>query len=65
MTGTKFLVDALPYYNYECIFAEHGYCFDAHSDHCPMSWDKYFVCSDENPHECTWMKELRITEVEE
>lgn len=47
----KFIVDELPYYEEPCLLWRA--CADrADHDNCPRYWDKYKVCSDENPHEC-------------
>ena len=51
----KFIVDELPYYHDECPLMK--LCCESNSDNCPRSWDKYRVCSDDNPHECSWLKE--------
>lgn len=58
----KFIVDELPYYGDGCPFAafEYGTCPDKKSTtRCPRYWDKYFICSDENPHECTCLIEYK------
>lgn len=47
----KFLVDSLPYYEDHCPFFEMCWA-DKKVGKCPRFWDKYKVCSDENPHEC-------------
>lgn len=60
----KFVVDSLPYYMEECPF-KGELCF---MDNCPSTWDKYKVCSDENPHECYLLiekRKLESLEVEE
>ena len=54
----KFLVDELPYYEDFCPFAE-NYCTDAHLIECPRHWNKYKVCSDDNPHECLLLIEKK------
>ena len=51
----KFIVDELPYYHDECPLMK--LCWEADSDNCPRCWDKHKVCSDDNPHECLWLKE--------
>ena len=51
----RFLVDSLPYYR-ECCPLE-SICRDACIEQCPCRWDKEFVCSDENPHYCRWLRE--------
>ena len=53
----KFIVDELPYYHDECPLME--LCCEFNSDNCPRTWDKYTVCSDDNPHECLWLKEMK------
>lgn len=53
----KFLVDELPYYNEYCYFQ--GFCCMAKTANCPRVWDKYKVCSEENPHECELLIELQ------
>lgn len=57
----KFIVDSLPYYGGSCPFAafENGKCPDKKlSSKCPRYWDKYRICSDENPHECQCLIEF-------
>ena len=56
----KFLVDTLPYYGDICPFAFSNVCCTNQFNikNCPRYWDKYFICSDENPHECEFLKEL-------
>ena len=55
----KFVVDQLPYYGEPCPFGTMcsknlpKYDYD-----CPRYWDKYKVCSDENPHECEHLIEM-------
>lgn len=57
----KFLVDELPYYGEDCPFASNGKCYAfLKIDKCPRYWDKYKVCSDENPRECELLKEISI-----
>jgi hypothetical protein len=51
----KILVDQLPYYHGECPFID--LCLESNSDECPRNWDKYKICSNDNPHECNWFKE--------
>ena len=55
---SKFLVDELPYYGDECIFFITGMCYQNNED-CPRYWDKYKVTSEDNPHECLWLKEYK------
>ena len=59
----KFVVDQLPYYEERCPFWT--MCGDNVSDDkCPRYWDKNYVCSDENPHECQLLIEAeKITRV--
>lgn len=53
----KFLVNELPYYNDECPFLD--ICYESGSEsYCPRCWDKYKVCSEDNPRECLWLKEI-------
>lgn len=52
----KFIVDELPYYSDGCPLIT--VCHDSHRSICPRNWDKYKVCSDDNPHECLWLKEV-------
>ena len=47
----KFVVDELPYYRGNCPICQ-ACCDRSSEDKCPRYWDKYKVCSDENPHEC-------------
>ena len=57
----KFLVDELPYYGEYCPFASTEKCYaSVMTNECPRCWDKYMVCSDENPHECELLKEALI-----
>lgn len=60
----KFLVDELPYYNDFCPL-QGELCF--YPIDCPKYWSKEKVCSDDNPHECSMLKEvdLRIFEGED
>ena len=53
----KFLVDSLPYYGEDCPMMLNNLCNESYGL-CPREWDKEFVCSDENPHECLWLKEI-------
>lgn len=47
----KFVVNQLPYYGELCPLWT--MCSKNAKEHeCPRYWDKYKVCSDENPHEC-------------
>lgn len=48
----KFLVDSLPYYQEYCPF----WCYCSDKD-CPTMWAKEKVCSEDNPHECEWLRE--------
>ena len=57
----KFLVDELPYYGGLCPFWMNDTCRPS-DDECPRFWDKYKVCSDDNPHECMWLKEINCDE---
>lgn len=52
----KFLVDQLPYYGEYCPFREMCWSYERLGK-CPRFWDKYKVCSDENPHECKYLIE--------
>ena len=54
----KFLVDSLPYYGEACTMLLNDLCMVESFRLCPRYWDKEFVCSDENPHECPWLKEI-------
>lgn len=47
----KFVVDQLPYYEELCPLWM-TCSKNAKKHECPRYWDKYEVCSDENPHEC-------------
>lgn len=47
----KFIVDQLPYYEELCPLWM-ACSKNVNKDECPRYWDKYKVCSDENPHEC-------------
>ena len=52
----KFIVDELPYYEEFCPL--YRMCWDNANDYkCPRHWDKYKVCSDNNPHECLFLVE--------
>lgn len=58
----KILVDSLPYYYDDCPFAYKDCngmtsCYMCDEKECPRTWDKYFVTSEENPHECLYLKE--------
>ena len=54
----KLLVDELPYYNDECLFMD-SICYTyGKGNKCPRNWDKYKVCSDNNPRECVLLKEF-------
>lgn len=53
----KFVVDDLPYYGDLCPFST--MCSDnANDDKCPRYWNKYKICSDDNPHECQLLTEI-------
>lgn len=52
----KFIVDELPYYGEDCPFS--AFVYDDACYECPRYWDKYFICSDENPHECSYLIEF-------
>ena len=54
----KFLVDSLPYYGEDCPMMRNNLCMVESYRLCPREWDKEFVCSDENPNECPWLKEI-------
>lgn len=55
----KFVVNQLPYYGEPCPLGTMcsknlpKYDYD-----CPRYWDKYKVCSGENPHECEHLIEM-------
>ncbi len=53
----KFLVDELPYYGELCPFWMNNMC-GSRDDECPRCWSKYKVGSEDNPHECEWLKEI-------
>ena len=56
----KFIVDSLPYYGDECPFSAFVYdsiCYD-NKTKCPRYWDKEFICSNDNPHECEFLIEF-------
>ena len=61
----KFLVDSLPYYGDFCPFANNQQCNtdQFNIEKCPRSWDKYFICSDDNPRECEHLKEIESLKV--
>lgn len=53
----KFVVDELPYYGDPCQIWM--MCSKNANEHeCPRYWDKYKVCSDENPCECEYLIEM-------
>lgn len=52
----KFLVGSLPYYEDYCPFLERCWA-EKKTEKCPRYWDKYKVCSNENPHECKYLIE--------
>lgn len=54
---SKILVDSLPYYGDTCPFQ--NVCCDYETDECPIFWNKYKVCSEENTGECCFLKELK------
>lgn len=60
----KFIVDSLPYYGGECPFSVlyDSICYE-NKTNCPRHWDKEFICSDDNPHECKYLKEIVGEEV--
>lgn len=58
----KFVVDQLPYYEEFCPFVERCGA-DVRLDKCPRHWDKYTVCSDDNPHECRYLIEQEVKDV--
>jgi hypothetical protein len=52
----KFVVDELPYYNEFCPL--YLVCGDNANDYkCPRYWDKYKICSGDNPHACKFLVE--------
>lgn len=52
----KFIVDSLPYYGNDCPFMNQ--CYAAQNEFmCPRYWDKYKV-TDDNSHECVYLKEI-------
>lgn len=54
----KFVVDNLPYYRDPCPLWM--LCSKNLNEHeCPRYWDKYKVCSDENPCECEHLIEMK------
>nr|DAR13057.1 MAG TPA: hypothetical protein [Caudoviricetes sp.] len=54
----KFVVDELPYYGELC--PVWMVCWkNANENECPRYWDKHKVCSDENPHECEHLIEMK------
>ena len=53
---SKFIVDELPYYGDLCLIDDIGLCNHTIYE-CPKYWSKYKVFSDDNPHECIWLKE--------
>jgi hypothetical protein len=56
----KFVVNQLPYYGELCPLWT--MCSKNAKEHeCPRYWDKYKVCSDENPHECEHLIETEKT----
>lgn len=49
------------YYDEYCPFASKEKCYvSVMIDKCPRHWDKYKVCSNENPHECELLKEFSM-----
>lgn len=60
----KFIVDSLPYYMDSCPFNyidSWGYTLCPYRDSktkCPRYWDKEFICSNYNPHECNFLIEF-------
>lgn len=59
----KFLVDSLPYYGGACPFLSNNLCIDFVYGECPIFWGEDKVCSDGNPHECEWLKEITHNEM--
>ena len=53
---SKFIVDELPYYGDLCFLDNIGLCNHL-IEECPKYWDKEKIRSDDNPHECIWLKE--------
>ncbi len=51
----KFIVNELPYYKNYCPLEPT--CPDGSSEECPRQWSKYKVCSNENSHECYFLRE--------
>lgn len=58
---SKFIVDELPYYGDDCALLIAGICHPNEHD-CPRHWNKYKVSSEDNPHECLWLKEMKGVE---
>lgn len=54
----KFIVDSLPYYGGECPFDTPKYDSVCRMTKCPQIWDKEFICSENNPHECEYLIEF-------
>lgn len=54
----KFVVDSLPYYGYSCSFAVFECPYSCDKIKCPRYWDKEFICSNDNPHECKYLIEF-------
>ena len=59
----KFFVDSLPYYGDECPLSDKCNTNQFDNKNCPRFWDKYFICSKENPRECEYLKELESLKV--
>lgn len=57
----KFIVDTLPYYGDECPFSAtyDSICYE-NKIKCPRYWDKEFICSNDNPHECKFLIEFNV-----
>lgn len=59
----KFIVDSLPYYMQRCPFSAPEsdsmccFCYEGRAK-CPRYWDRHFICSDDNPHECEYLIEF-------
>lgn len=55
----KFIVDSLPYYGDKCPLSASydSICYE-NKTKCPRYWDKEFICSNDNPHECELLIEF-------
>lgn len=51
----KFIVDSLPYYGDDCPYG--SICYE-NKTNCPRYWNKEFICSNDNPHECKFLIEF-------